>query len=101
MAKLNVYGWLGPFPQGFPKPEHRRHVVQSRTVVAATSLTEVMRVGGFKRSFLPYVGETKNDVEVAIAMSKPGTKFFEDSLNHKVTESVYYEWPEGDAWDAA
>lgn len=88
---LKVYAWLGAYPRDFEKPADEYHRVQARCVVAAHSSAEFLRITGLTRASLPYVSETGNDAAVAVAMSKPGTVFFQDDLNHKPSANVYLE----------
>lgn len=70
MRKLKVYGWTGTKNSGIHP--------QSRNIIAATSIAEVLRLTGTKRSFYNWSGsETQNPREVAKAMSKPGVMFWQ------------------------
>jgi hypothetical protein len=73
--QLKVYGW-----------RNWRHAPtfhgQTREVMAAHSVAEVMRTAGITRATWNHGGSiTANDEEVALAMSKPGTVFWQDMKN--------------------
>ncbi|QAY16142.1 hypothetical protein SEA_SONALI_30 [Arthrobacter phage Sonali] len=71
MAKLKVYAWTGT---KFTPGSGQR---QSRNIIAATSIAELVRLAGIPRSEYKWSGSTTgNPEEVAQAMSKPGTMFW-------------------------
>jgi len=63
--RLKVYGW-----HGF------RNGRQTREVMAATSISAVIKAHEHSKPSRAYMSETGNPTEVAAAMSKPGTIFF-------------------------
>lgn len=68
--KLKVYGWTGS-KSGMPKS-------QARFIVAAPSITEVLRITGMTRYQFNYSGcETGNAEELSQAMSQPGVVFYQ------------------------
>jgi hypothetical protein len=69
---LKVYGWRG-FREG----------TQSREVMAAESVAEVLRRAGVTRATWNWSGgETRNPEEVAIATPEPGTVFWHPLDEH-------------------
>jgi acetylornithine/succinyldiaminopimelate/putrescine aminotransferase len=71
--ELKVYGW-----------RNWRHGTtfhgQTREVMAARSVAEVLRTAGITRATWNHGGSiTANVAEVALAMSKPGTVFWQSS----------------------
>lgn len=68
-SKLKVYGWTGYKIS----PGSR----QSRNIIAATSVAEVLRLAGIKRSEWAWSGGvTANPEDVRQAMSRPGVMFW-------------------------
>lgn len=92
---LKVYSWLGAYPPGMERPADKSHRVQARCVVAVRSMAEMLRIAGLTRSSVPYISETGNAVEVPLALSKPGTVFFQDDLNYTPGAARYFEHPLG------
>ncbi|ULD38853.1 hypothetical protein [Rhodococcus qingshengii] len=69
---LKVYGWRG-FRDG----------TQSREVIAAESIADVLRRAGITRADWKWSGgETRNPEEVAIATANPGTVFWHPLDEH-------------------
>ena len=80
MRRLKVYGWLGWRNECEPAANGNH---QTREIVAATSLKEAARIVGEKGPWaLNCVCETGNPEEVTLAMSKPGTVFWQP-LQHR------------------
>jgi hypothetical protein len=70
-ARLKVYGWRG-HKTGMTKS-------QARFIVAARSVSDVLRLTGMTRYQFNQDGcETGNDGEVAQALSEPGVIFYRD-----------------------
>ena len=74
MAKLKVYGFTKWRAAAIPAPNGNR---QTRNVVAAHSVAEVMRLADMSRNDYNLSGsETGNADEIAVAMSEPGVVFW-------------------------
>lgn len=71
--RLKVYGWTGHRFECPPAPNGSH---QTREIVAASSVAEVMRLSGRRRSGLFNICETGNDEEIATAMAEPGVVFW-------------------------
>lgn len=78
--KLKVYGWMS-----------FRNGKQTREVMAATSMSAVIKAHGHSKPSRAYMSETGNPAEVAAAMSKPGAIFFRPITDWK---SPYIEAPD-------
>lgn len=73
--KIKVYGWIGARPES--RVEGNRHG-QTREIVAAASMAEVLRITGMKRDDFTRSGcETGNQEELELALSKPGVVFWQ------------------------
>ena len=70
--KLKVYGWTGRRHEA-NAPHH-----QTREIMAATSIAEIVRLLGCRRSDLFNVCETGNAIEIATAMTEPGINFWKE-----------------------
>lgn len=71
---MNVYGWIGYRPEARPAPNGSR---QTREIVAARSVTEVMRLTGRTRRELTWNGDwTSNAEEIRVASAEPGVVFW-------------------------
>jgi hypothetical protein len=71
---LHVYGWLGWRLECPPGANGGR---QTREVIAATSVAEVLRKTETRRSDYALQGDiTANPEEVVLAMSRPGVNFW-------------------------
>lgn len=77
MAKtLKVYGWRESRGEC---PRAANYSQQTRSIVAAHTLAEAMRIAGMKRyAFVESCCgcETGNETEIEVALSKPGTIFW-------------------------
>ena len=74
-SKLKVYGWIGVRSACEPSANGSQ---QTREIVAAPSLAQVMRLTGLSRSYLTNYGcETGNEEELLVALGKPGTIFWQ------------------------
>jgi len=72
---IKVYGWQGWQPSLPPK---RNGTQQSREIMAAKSVAEVLRATGMSRhEFNTYASETGNEAELALALACPGVVFFQ------------------------
>lgn len=72
--KLKVYGWGGLRKEA---QNDFNHHGQTREIIAATSMAEVMRLTGLTRTACNHgVCETKNRVELEVAMAEPGVQFW-------------------------
>ena len=66
--QIRVYAWQDLHEGG-----------QTRDIVAAHSVAEVLRLAGIPRSTYAWSGDvTDNDEEVAVAMAEPGVVFSTD-----------------------
>lgn len=78
--KLKVYRWLGMPFRGFDAPGHRSGR-QVQVIVAAGSRSEALRAAGCSETEVrsawarDYVGETRNEADMAVALAKPGAVF--------------------------
>lgn len=95
---LKVYGWLGTYPEGMERPADMAHRVQARCVVAASSVSEVLRISGLRASSRGWISETGNVAEIEAAMSKPGQVFYKDDLNYTPGDAPYLEHPTQGGW---
>lgn len=72
--KLKVYGFLASHPDAIYGPNGSQ---QTRNVVAAHSVDEVLRLANITRSHYNWSGATTgNPREIAIAMTEPGVVFW-------------------------
>lgn len=72
--KLKVYGWTHYRVECRAAANGSR---QTREVMAAKSVAEVMRATGLSRKYLTtYGGETGNQTELATALAAPGVVFW-------------------------
>lgn len=84
--ELKVYGWIGWRNEAKLAPNGSH---QTREIVAAHSVAEVLRIAGITRSEYGYSGsETGNDEELAVALAEPGVVFWAalDASNRPGTE---------------
>lgn len=83
VRKLEVYGWTG-FRGG----------KQTRDIVAARSVAEVLRISGISRSMWNWSGcESKNPKDIEIAMSDPGVVFWTEYGDHRLPDAVWHKDP--------
>jgi len=75
--KLKVYGW-GDFRREAPGPHH-----QTYEITAARSMAEIYRITGKRKSAFQNLHITGNKVEIAMAMSHPGTVFWQGLNVHR------------------
>jgi hypothetical protein len=69
-----VYGWLGWRLESSSSPNGGH---QTRELLAASSVAEVLRRTGISRSVYELQGDTTgNAEEIALAMSRPGVNFW-------------------------
>jgi hypothetical protein len=74
MKQLKVYGWTGYRTEAEASPNGMQ---QTREIVAATSVAQVMRISGKTRHYLTnYGGETGNTEELRVALAEPGIIFW-------------------------
>jgi len=72
--RLKVYGFLGARRDAYTAQNHSG---QTREIVAAKSIAEVMRITGrTRRELTNFGGVTGNPEEVSLAMGKPGSVFW-------------------------
>lgn len=77
MRELKVYGWVGYTSDPRSVNRHGRHQVQTRCVMAARSVAEVVRVSGIPRNqIVANLATTGNPREIEVAMVEPGTVFW-------------------------
>lgn len=72
--ELKIYGWTGYRPG----TTHG----QSREIVAAPSMAEVLRITGKRKSQLLSLSESRSEEEFEIAMKKPGVIHWRDFDTH-------------------
>lgn len=85
MSKQKVYGWIS-FAR-FPDGRYR----QARFIMAASSVSEVMKATGLTRYQFNQTGcETGNDEEILEASARPGVPLFSE-LNHIPGNDWYTE----------
>lgn len=75
MSKLKVYGWRSHRAECPPAPNGSH---QTREIMAANSVAEVLRATGMTRSTWNSegLGETGNPMEIAVAMADPGNIYW-------------------------
>lgn len=79
--QLKVYGWGST-----------RGGRQTREVVAAHTIAEVLRISGIARSTWAWSGGvTRNQKEVELAMSEPGTVFWTDRVGLFGSDAVWHK----------
>jgi len=77
--KIRVYGWQSFRREAVPAPNGSR---QTREIVVARSVAEVMRITGMTRTAFGYAGgETGNQKEIDQAMTEPGAVFWTELDN--------------------
>jgi len=83
--EIKVYGW-----DYFRVIDGRR--VQTREIVAAYSVAEVLRLAGVTRSDYYHQGcVTQNEDELALALSAPGRVFYTNNINRYAGKPVWIE----------
>ena len=71
---LRVFGYMSQRSESRPAPNGGR---QTREIMAAHSVAEVLRTRGLARAeFDRFGSETGNPIEIALAMSQPGVIFW-------------------------
>lgn len=84
MARIKVYGGLGCRVRGVKNP---------RMIVAATSRKKVDELTGIGFTFIrDYWCETGNDVELEVALERPGVVFYRDDIGGIIKKEDYKEW---------
>ena len=74
MKELRVYGWTGWRLESTPAPNGSH---QTREIMAAHSIAEVVRASGWRRADIVRQGDwTGNAREIAQAATKPGAIFW-------------------------
>lgn len=83
MSKLKVYGWRGHRAE-CPTAPNGSH--QTREIMAANSVAEVLRATGMSRNtWNNDGGETGNPMEIAVAMANPGNVYWKPYNDHAST----------------
>lgn len=74
MSRLRVFGWLGWRTECPQAPNGSR---QTREIMAARSVSEILRTRGISRAEFQHNGdETGNQAEITLALSEPGRIFW-------------------------
>lgn len=81
---MKVYGWQSFRSEATPAPNGSR---QTREIMAAKSVAEVLRVAGMSRYEFNQSGtETGNDEELRVATARPGVVFWTElNSSHRGT----------------
>jgi hypothetical protein len=103
--QLKVYGWNG-YRAECPSANNGSH--QTREIVAAHSVAEVLRIAGISRREFEWNGdETGNTTETTLALTYPGTIFWKplnggshEFRNATTGEQIKASLPDRLRWEA-
>ena len=87
--QLKVYGWRG---RRLKSKSERNHHGQTREIMAAYSVAEVLRATGMTRGDWNHSGcETGNALELELALANPGRVFWSRYVDHMRGDCEWFD----------